>query len=249
MTNDDCVFRCPPERLRRVLEELIVDASFHALNTGRAFARVMNGQPDDERRYWYFGMTAFVELSHAAEAYVEQRVRDYAISPYQKTFGGIQRIIGQMNVEQTWNSYFEQFRPYVETALPLIVHTMEAASPVLSVPRSSLEEVVTGIEAVRETVKNSTLPPLLKHQLEIALGELVLKIARYELYGLDGIASAAAGVVATIIVQSEGAKSSPSTVKAVLDVIGKVQDILLKAAGLWAIAGPTIVGLLEAANK
>ena len=249
MDENFCDFYVPPERLRRVIESMLADGGLRGQNTGLVFARAMELEEPEKRTQWYRGASAFVDLLDLAQSFVANRTESFHGSPYQKAFTGIRAIIDSLDINTAWQSYFESFRPYVDTSLPLIIYATTPPGPIARVPKAGRDDLIASIDSVVEKVKQSELPSLLKQQLVRKLADLRATLDKYNLYGMEGVEEAAASVVATIFVEQEGAKKSTETIKEVLDLIIKVEDVVLKAVAIGVLLNPAVSGLLAAVTK
>jgi hypothetical protein len=239
-------FCSPPERLRRILHDAVEDAGLRGVSTGNVLCRVMEYEQQDDRPAWH---RAFLELSDLvvlSAQYVENRVPEFASAPHAEAFRAIHGILQQFNLDSQWDSYRGQLQPIVRLSLPFIVHSGDPAGAVTYIDSSELEEIAAAVDDLAATVVASDLPPLLKQQLSFHLAELHAALTRYRVAGLEGLATKTAMVLSTMTVQSDAARSRPDILEKGLSIATKVQDVILKTAGLYSLAKPVVDRLLGA---
>jgi hypothetical protein len=151
-----------------------------------------------------------------------------------------------MNLDSQWESYKGQLQPIVRLSLPFIVHSADPGGAVALIETSELEAIATEVRGLAEAVSSSDLPPLLKQQLSHHIAELLAALTRFQVAGIEGLVTKTAMVLATLTVQSKAAASRRDILDMTLSIATKMQDIILKTAGIYSLARPVVERLLDA---
>lgn len=245
MANEEMAEFCtPPERLRHILNTAIEDKALRGVTTGIVLCRVLEYERQDDRPSWHRAFLELSDLVMLSSQYVESRVVEFASAPHAEAFGTINAILGQFNLDSQWDGYRTQLEPIVKLSLPFIVHSADPAGAVTYINPSELEDITAAVDELAQMVGESELPSLLKQQLAYHVAELLAALTRFRVAGLEGLATKTAMVLSTMTVQSSAAMSRPDILEKGLSIATKMQDLILKSAGLYSLAKPAIDRLL-----
>jgi hypothetical protein len=235
----------PPERLHTLLKSIVPGSGDMRSHAAGIVIATATAQPEvNSRRSWYKAFGIIDRMIDDAENFVSARLENYEVSPYSSSFAQIRAAMHKAGLETAWGTIADVLTPLVTASLPFAIHfANQHGAQATAIPRADAIRLRKSLYSLSEEVERSGLPRPIKAVLRSRVAELIESVDRYAIYGTEGIAHAAQGLVVTMTMYEE-VKHEEGLLKKAAATINEIQDVLIKAYALYQIAAPIVGKLL-----